>query len=128
MLDLVVRGFKILVRNRRIRVHSTVLGPNVRLAVCIKLLALVKVEVDGITPRDEEEDEWNAHSLAGTDPIRNVAKDDWNNGTATDGGDEEGSAALGMATETSHYSRISSAQYDSGLNLRVRAKIIGKMH
>lgn len=100
------------------------------LTVRIQLGTLVEVEVDGVAPGNEEEDEWDAHGVPGTDFISHVAENDGYNGSTADRGDEEGCSALGVATETSHCSRLALCDmvkpriYD----LRVRAKIIGKIH
>lgn len=70
------------------------------LAVSIELGALDHVEVDGVRPGNREEDERDAHSLPGTDAVSNIAENDGANGTTADGGDEERSTALSVASET----------------------------
>jgi len=70
------------------------------LAVSIELGALDHVKVDGVRPGNREEDERDAHSLSCSDAVSNVAENDGANGTTADGGDEERSTALGVASET----------------------------
>jgi len=64
----------------RIRIKAVLLKPNLRFSVRIKLLALENVQVDRESPSDEEEGQWDNHSLLGTDAISNVAE---NSGTGT---------------------------------------------
>ena len=73
---------------------------NMALAVSIELSTLGKVEVDGVAPRNGEEDERDAHGLSRTNAISHVTEDDRSDGTTADGGDEERGTALGVATET----------------------------
>ena len=70
------------------------------LAVRIKLLSLEGIEVDGVRPRNSEEDKGNAHGLPGAGVVCDVSKDNGTDSTTADGGDKERSTALGMATET----------------------------
>jgi hypothetical protein len=46
------------------------------------------------------EDERDAHGVSGSDVVGDVAEDDGDDCATADGGDEEGCAALGVATET----------------------------
>jgi hypothetical protein len=48
--------------------------------------------------RGHTEDEGNAHSVSGADLVGDVSEDDGDDRTTADGGDEEGSTALGVAT------------------------------
>jgi hypothetical protein len=98
--DLKHAGLDVLASEHRVVVNSALSGTDMALAVSIELTALDQVEVEGVRPSDSEEDERDAHSLPGTDVISNVAEDDGTNGTTADGGDEERSTALGVATET----------------------------
>ena len=90
----------ILVGKDRVVVNSTLGGTDMALTVSIELTALDQVKVDGVRPGDREEDERDAHSLPGTDVISNVAKNDRTDSTTANGGDEERSTTLGVATET----------------------------
>lgn len=71
-LGLNARMLKILACDNAVRVDSTLLETNVGLGVCIKLLSLDHVEIDWVAPGDKEEDERNAHGLAGANFIRDV--------------------------------------------------------
>jgi hypothetical protein len=92
-------------------VNGTFLLADVRLGVRIELLRLGgEVEVDRIRPGECKEDEGNAHGVPGADLVGNVSENDWDDCTTTDGGNEEGSTALGMATETTHWDDVSNSQ------------------
>ena len=91
----------VLVGDNGVEVDGTLLGgTDLGVGVGIKLVALVDVEVDGVGPGDDEESKGYDHGALGADGVRNIAEDDRNDGTTGDGGDEEGSTALGVATET----------------------------
>jgi len=76
-----------------------VTGTNVGLIVGVELLRLEDVEVDGERPSNDEEGERYDHSDASAGLIGDVTKDGWDDGTTADGGNEEGSTTLGVATE-----------------------------
>jgi hypothetical protein len=82
-------------------INRALLHANMALGVSIELLGLGReVEVDGVAPREEEEDERNAHGVPGADLVGDVSEDDGDDGAAANGGDEEGGSALGVATES----------------------------
>lgn len=86
--------------NAAIWVDCVALGTHMAVAVSIKLLALPDVEVDWEGPSNHEEGKWHNHGNASASDISNVAEDGWDDRATADGCDEEGSATLGMATET----------------------------
>jgi len=69
-------------------------------AVSVEFLGLEEIEIDGKGPGDEKAGERDGHGDARVAQIRNGAEDGWEDGTAGNGGDDEGSAAFGVATET----------------------------
>jgi hypothetical protein len=99
-LDLIVVSLHVLGRDNGVVVDSALLGADVGLSVRVELATLVEVEVDGVGPSDCEEDKGDAHGVAGTNAVSDVAENDGADGTTADGGDQEGSSALGVAAET----------------------------
>lgn len=97
-LGLVVVGLNIL--GNGVSVNGALGDSDMRLGVGVELLALVKVEVDGVGPGNREEDEGNAHGLSGANTVGDVTKDDRTHGTTADGGNDEGGTTLGVATES----------------------------
>jgi len=69
-------------------------------AISVEFLGFEEIEIDGEGPGDEETGERDGHGDARVAPIGDGAEDGWEDGTAGNGGDEEGSTAFGVATET----------------------------
>jgi len=51
------------------------------------------------------EDERNAHGMPRANLVGDVSEDDWDDCTTADGGDEEGSTALGVTSKTAQCKR-----------------------
>jgi hypothetical protein len=66
--------------------------------------------------------------VSGADLVCDVSKDDGNDRTTADGGDEERGAALGVATDTTYWLDISFVGVrEIGRTSRESAKMIGNM-
>lgn len=99
-LSLEPASLNVLLCDNRVGIDNTLLDTDVALSVSVELAALGEVEVDGVGPGDGEEGQWDAHGLAGSDDIGNIAQDGGTDSTTADGCDQEGGSALGVATET----------------------------
>lgn len=73
---------------------------DLALEVSIQLLRLEQVQIQRETPRDHKPDEGNTHSNLGIPMICHDAKNRWEDRASRDTADNEGRAALGVATET----------------------------
>lgn len=94
-------SLNILAGKNGVVVNDILSSADMGLGVSVKLLGLAgEVEVDGVRPSESEEDERDAHGVPGANLIGNIPKNDGDDGTTADGGDEEGGTTLGVATET----------------------------
>lgn len=89
----------VIVAHLTFRIVLGVDDPDLGSAVSVQFLSLEEIEIDGEGPRDEEAGQGHGHGDPGVAEIGDGAEDGREDGTAGDGGDEEGSAAFGVATE-----------------------------
>lgn len=71
-----------------------------RLGISIQLLPLANIKINRERPSNKEESQRHNHSNPDPRFISHVPEDSGDDGAAGNGGDDEGGAALGVATQT----------------------------